>query len=113
CVGIAALVLLVLGERFFPRLPIALVVVAISIAVMSYSPLASHGVKTIGSIPQGLPALTWPVIKWSEVDDLLAVALACFLLSYVESISVVRTFAGKHAYAVRADQELLALGIAN
>jgi anti-anti-sigma factor len=53
------------------------------------------------------------VVRWSEVDGLLGVALACFLLSYVESVSVVRTFGLKHGYPVDADQELLATGVAN
>lgn len=112
-VGLGALALLVLGERLLPRRPIALFVVALSIVVMSYSSLASRGVKTVGAIPQGFPQLGWPVVAWSEVDNLLAVALACFLLSYVESISVARTFSLKHGYPISADQELLALGVAN
>jgi sulfate permease, SulP family len=112
-VGLGALTLLVLGERFLPRRPIALFVVAISILVMTFFPLAHYGVKTVGAIPQGFPHLGWPVLQWSEVDDLLGLAMACFLLSYVESISVVRTFALKHGYAISADQELLALGAAN
>lgn len=112
-VGAGALVLLVVGERVLPRRPVALFVVAMAILVMSVFPLASYGVKTVGTIPQGLPLLGWPVVDWSEIDTLLVPALACFLLSYVESISVVRTFALKHGYAVSADQELLALGAAN
>ena len=52
-------------------------------------------------------------MHWHELDDLLGLALACFLLSYVETISVVRIFALKHRYAIDADQELLALGAAN
>jgi high affinity sulfate transporter 1 len=112
-VGLGALALLVLGERMLPRRPIALFVVAISIMVMSYSSLAGQGVKTVGAIPQGFPHFGWPVVDWSEVDNLLAVALACFLLSYVESISVARTFSLKHGYPISADQELLALGVAN
>jgi SulP family sulfate permease len=111
--GLSALALLVLGERLLPRRPIALFVVAISIAVMSFSSLAGHGVKTVGTIPEGFPHLGWPVVAWTEVDNLLAVALACFLLSYVESISVARTFSLKHGYPISADQELLALGVAN
>jgi sulfate permease, SulP family len=111
--GLSALTLLILGERLLPRRPIALLVVAISIVVISYSSLAARGVKTIGAIPQGFPHFAWPVVQWSEVDNLLGVALACFLLSYVESISVARTFGLKHGYAVSADQELLALGAAN
>jgi high affinity sulfate transporter 1 len=112
-VGLGALALLILGERFLPRTPIPLLVVAISILVMSYFPLAGHGVKTVGVIPQGLPHFGWPVVKWSEVDNLLGVAMACFLLAYVESISVARTFSLKHGYPISADQELLALGAAN
>jgi high affinity sulfate transporter 1 len=112
-VGLGALALLVLGERLLPRRPIALFVVVISIAVMSYFPLARMGVKTVAAIPQGFPQFGWPLVHWSEVDNLFAVAMACFLLSYVESISVVRTFALKHEYAIDADQELLALGAAN
>jgi sulfate permease, SulP family len=112
-VGAGALVLLILGERFLPSRPIALFVVAISIAVMTWVPLASQGVKIVGAIPQGLPSLGWPLVQWNEVDELLGVALACFLLSYVESISTVRTFAVKHGYPIDADQELLALGAAN
>ena len=112
-VGLGALALLVLGERLLPRRPIALLVVALSIVVMLYFPLGAYGVKVVGAIPQGLPHFGWPVVHWSEVDNLLAAAMACFLLSYVESISVARTFSHKHGYPISADQELLALGAAN
>ena len=112
-VGASALLLLILGERFLPSRPIALFVVAISIAVMSWFPLASRGVKIVGAVPQGLPSVGWPIVQWNEVNDLLGLSLACFLLSYVESISTVRTFAVKHGYPIDADQELLALGVAN
>ena len=112
-VGIGALALLILGERLLPRRPVVLFVVVISIAVMTFFPLASMGVKTVGVVPHGLPAFGWPIVHWSEVDDLLGVALACFLLSYVESISVARTFAIKHGYSISADQDLLAVGMAN
>jgi len=112
-VGLGALLLLILGDRFLPGRPVSLFVVVAAILMMSFFPLADRGVKTVGLIPAGLPNLSWPLVHWNELDDLLALALACFLLSYVESISVVRTFALKHRYAINADQELLALGAAN
>ncbi len=113
-VGLGALLLLIAGEKWLPRRPVALFVVIISILVMSFFPVALHGVKTVGIVPQGLPHLGWPGgLQWGEVDNLLALAMACFLLSYVESISVVRTFALKHGYPANPDQELLALGVAN
>jgi high affinity sulfate transporter 1 len=112
-VGTGALVLLILGAWLFPRRPVALFVVLLSIAFMSVTPMAGLGVKTIGSIPAGLPHLRWPLVAWNEVDDLFALALGCFLLAYVEGISAARTFAVKHGYEINADQELLALGAAN
>jgi len=112
-VGLGALTLLIAGERLLPGRPIALFVVLTSILVMTFFPLATLGVKTVGTIPEGLPQLGWPMMHWSDVDNLLVVSMACFLLSYVESISVVRTFALKHDHSISADQELLALGAAN
>ena len=112
-VGTGALALLILGAWLLPRRPVALFVVLLSILFMSVTPMAGLGVKTIGSIPAGLPHLRWPLVAWNEVDDLFALALGCFLLAYVEGISVARTFALKHGYDINADQELLALGAAN
>ncbi len=112
-VGLGALILLIFGDRLLPKRPIALFVVVLSILVMSFFPLAQQGVKTVGTIPRGLPSLGWPLVRFSEIDNLLTLALACFLLSYVESISGIRTFALKHRYSINADQELLALGMAN
>jgi len=45
--------------------------------------------------------------------QLVSLAFACFLLSYIESISAARTFALKYRYEVDARQELLGLGAAN
>jgi SulP family sulfate permease len=112
-IGAGALALLIFGERLLPRRPVALIVVVLSIVFTSRAPMAELGVKTIGSIPAGLPHLHWPLVAWNEVDDLFALALGCFLLAYVEGISVARTFALKHGYEINADQELLALGAAN
>lgn len=113
CVGLSALLLLIAGERLLPRRPVGLFVVALSIAAMFVLPLSSYGVKTVGPIPQGLPHFSWVPVRWSEIDELLALALACFLLAYVEGISVTRTLGAKHGYPINADQELLALGVAN
>lgn len=112
-IGLAALVLLFVGDRVLPGRPVALFVVVLALVFMSLFPALGAGVKTVGTIPPGLPTFTWPLVAWSDVDELLGVAMACFLLSYVESISVARTFALKHGYEVNADQELLALGAAN
>ncbi|WP_254769003.1 SulP family inorganic anion transporter [Salinilacihabitans rarus] len=112
-VGGGGIVLLVLGERYLPRAPNALVVV-LSIVLMSVTDLQARGVAIVGSIPSGLPSLTVPAIpSVSTLGSLVPVAAALFLLSYVEGISTVETFARRHDYRTDANQELLADGVAN
>jgi sulfate permease, SulP family len=112
-IGLTALVLLLLGERFLPNRPVALFVVVLSIVVMSFSSLADRGVAIVGALPAGLPALSAPSLRWSDVDGILPLAGACFLLSYIESISAARTLAAQHEYEINPRQELLALAAAN
>lgn len=112
-VGGMALILLLLGDRFFPTQPISLFVVILAIVAMTLSGLPEQGVKVVGEIPQGLPSFGLPQWNLQDLNELLPLALACLLLSYIEGISTARSFAIKHRYAISADQELLAVGAAN
>ena len=112
-VGGVGLLLLAAGERLLPKRPTVLLVVALSIVMTSITGLAAQGVAVLGRVPAGFPSLGLGSVTLSDVSMLLPLSLACFLLSYVETVSVVRTFALTHGYPVNADQELLALGAAN
>lgn len=111
--GLVALALLLLGEKFLPQRPIALLVVALATVVVSLTSLAELGVATVGSLPPGLPAFTLPSLRVRDVDGILPLSGACFLLAYIEGISAARTLAKKNNYEVNPRQELLALGAAN
>ncbi len=112
-VGLAAIVLLVLGERYARRLPSALLVVLLATGLVAVTNLQSRGVMVVGKIPSGLPPLSIPTPTTGTLPDLLPVALALFLLSYVEGMSAVETFARRHDDSVDANQELLADGLTN
>lgn len=112
-VGLATIALLVAGDRYFPGRPIALVAVAAATSATALLGLRRFGVATVGEIPPGLPHLGLPALSFRDVDDLLPLAAACFLLSFVESISAARSLAAKHGEQVRSRQEMLALGAAN
>lgn len=111
--GLAAIAMLFLGDKFFPRRPVALLVVALAILTVSVAGVAQHGVSIVGALPPGLPELAWPSLRYRDVDGVLPLAAACFLLAYVESISAARTLAAKNGYGIDPRQELLALGVAN
>lgn len=111
--GTASLILLLLGERYFPRRPLSLAVVVLSIIAVYLLDLGQQGIRVVGQIPAGLPAFEIPVIGRQQLEGLLELAFACFLLSYVESIAAARTLAAKHNYTIDPHQELLGLGASN
>ncbi len=112
-VGISAIVLLVLGERYARRFPTALIVVLLATGLVAVTDLQGQGVAIVGNIPNGLPPLSIPTVSAGMLPDLLPVALALFLLSYVEGMSAVETFARRHDDSADANQELLADGLSN
>jgi high affinity sulfate transporter 1 len=112
-VGLAAVTLFVTFQRFFPGRPTTLIVVAAAIAVMTVFGLDKAGIKIVGDLPVGLPAIGLPRVELSDISELVPVAFACFMLAYGEAISVARSFAQKHGYEIDPEQELTALGAAN
>src|SRR5205085_8240315 len=107
--GLAALALLLLGEKFLPGRPMALLVVALSAVVVSLTSLSAVGVAPVGALPAGLPELQLPSLRLRDVDGILPLSCACFLLAYIESISAARTLAARNNDEIDPRQELLAL----
>ena len=112
-IGGVAILLLVLGERLFPGKPVALGVVALSIAVATLLGFPALGVPITGHIPAGLPTLEGPALRLRDVEGIVPLAAGCLLLAYIESVSAGRTFAAKHGYQLDPRRELLGLGAAN
>jgi high affinity sulfate transporter 1 len=112
-VGVIAILLLVFGDRLLPGKPLALGVVALSIAAATLLGLPAMGVPTTGEIPAGLPTLAGPALRLSDVEGIVPLAAGCLLLAYIEGVSAARTFAAKHGYTLDPRQELLGIGAAN
>jgi SulP family sulfate permease len=111
--GLGALALLLLGKRFLKNKPVALFVVIAGIIIASSMDLGSLGVKLLGHVPQGLPPFGFPAVHLSDLNDLLPLALGCFLLGTVETGALGRMFAVKHGYRFDPNQELLGIAGAN
>src|SRR6266403_302262 len=112
-IGGIALVLLVLGKIFLKHKPVALFVVIGGIVAASALSLETHGVKLIGVVPQGIPPLKLPAVHWHDLNNLLPLAFACFLLGAVETAAVGRMFVAKHGGRFDANRENLALAASN
>src|SRR5262249_59293954 len=111
--GLAAIAVLVAGDQLLPARPVALAVVIASIVALSVTPLAQAGFKTVGLLPAGLPDLSLPGLRPREVDGVIPLAFACFLLAYIEGVSAARAIAQQHGYEIDPRQELPALAPAH
>lgn len=111
--GLAALAILLTAQRYLPGKPVSLIIVVISILIIYFRGTEITTLALVGELPGGIPVPALPILRYREVDGIFTLGLACFVLSYVESISAARALALKHDYEVDARQELMALGASN
>ena len=112
-VGGIALAFLIVGKIFLKHKPVALFVVIGGIVAASAFSLERHGVKLIGAVPQGIPPFRLPAVYWQDLNQLLPLAFACFLLGAVETAAIGRMLVAKHGGRFDANQENLALAASN
>lgn len=98
----------------------ATVVRSVPVLLMVLATLGVHlgwswmdGVRTVGAIPGGLPALALPAFEAAMWQALALPALFITLVGYVESISVAESLGMKRRERIDPDRELIALGLAN
>jgi len=108
--GIVMLALMVGLKHFTPKVPAALVTVAVGIAASVIFGLDKAGVSLVGPLQAGLPSFALPDV--SLVQPLWPAALGIALMSFVESAAAGRTFLHKGESAPDASSELVATGMA-
>ena len=112
-VGVFGLAVILVLQRFLPKIPAILVAVVASILATSLFDLASHGVTFVGTLPQGFPPLTLPDIKASDVPLLIGGALGIALVALADTISTASAFAERTGQDVDGSQEMVGIGAAN
>jgi high affinity sulfate transporter 1 len=112
-VGATSLILMVVLEERFPRVPAALVTMVYGIVAVSIFNLEELGVHIVGDIPSGLAGPQLPEVSLTDLIALLPGAFGIALVAFAEAIGPGRQFAAKHRYRIDADQELIGLGMAN
>ncbi len=104
---------ILLGHRFAPRLPIALVVVVGTVAASATFDFAGHGIAVIGPVPGGLPSFALPDVTWREALGVLPVAVSCFVMIIAQSAATARVFAVRHRERIDENADILGLSAAN
>jgi high affinity sulfate transporter 1 len=112
-VGIVCLAIILLLNRFLPRIPGVLVAVVLAIVGVSAFGLIDRGVKVVGELPQGFPPFTLPSVPLADLGLLFAGALGIALVSLTDTISTASAFAGRRGEDVDGNREMIGIGVAN
>ncbi len=112
-VGVAVLVLLLVLPRITTRLPAILIAVVGATVASAVLGLATHGVATVGALPQGVPTPTLPWTSAGDVPTLLIAAIGITLVSLTDTIATATSFAARRGDEVEPNQEMIGMGAAN
>ncbi|MFN8128302.1 MAG: sulfate permease [Candidatus Nanopelagicales bacterium] len=112
-VGCGSLLLMLVLGRVLPRIPAVLVTVIVAMACSVAFALGDKGVKLVGTLPQGLPSLTWPQIQWADLALLVTGAFGIALVALADTIGTATSFAERRGEQVDGDKEMVGIGVAN
>lgn len=108
-VGVATVVLILVGRRWSPRFPGALVA-AVAALLLSVAGIVS--VTEVGPLPGGFPRLRLD-LPWADVPNLLIPGLVIALVGFAEAASISRRYASEDREAWDPDREFVGQGLAN
>jgi high affinity sulfate transporter 1 len=112
-VGLGVLVTLLVLPRVIPRLPAVLIAVVAATAVSAAFDLAANGVKTVGTLPSGLPSPSFPWTSLHDVGPLILAAIGITMVSLTDTIATASAFAARRGDEVEPNQEMIGIGTAN
>ncbi|GAB5551595.1 MAG: sulfate permease [Saprospiraceae bacterium] len=110
--GIGGIVFMLLIRKISKAIPSALLAAIAGIILVKYGGLDQMGVAILGTVPKGLPGFAVPEISFSDVQQLLPLALTICVISFIESLAIATSIAAKHKdHKIDPNQELIALGM--
>ncbi len=109
--GVIMIVLLIVIEKYIPKIPAPLVVIVIGVMGAFLIDPNALGLELVGFIPKGLPKLTMP--DFSLAEELWPGALGIALMSFTETIAAGRAFYKSGEPAIVPNRELISTGLAN
>ena len=113
-VGLSAMSLILITQKYLPKFPSALLVSVFGIFLIWSTRWDLHGLEVVGHIPAGLPDVGLLTVSPELIRDMLPFALTLAVIGYVEIISITKELEEQEEkYSLKPNRELIALGTAN
>jgi high affinity sulfate transporter 1 len=112
-VGIAGIVLILVLQRWLPKIPAVLIMVVLAIAATTIFSLADRGVSLVGVLPKGFPPLTLPSVRLADLGPLFGGAVGIAVVALADTISTASAFAARTGQEIDGNGEMIGIGAAN
>lgn len=113
-IGTFGIFVIIFGKKIHPFLPSQLLAVIVGVVLVVIFHLNDRGIRIVGDVPGGFPNLSMPYFGLEIWRELFPMAFTIALVGYAQSIAIAKSIQAKHKnYSINANQELVALGMAN
>jgi len=109
--ALGVLAAVVVTEWFNPRIPGALIAVALATGAVILFGLEGKGVAVLGALPAGGPTFVAPDLRYESLRELVPLSMIVALIVMMQTATVSRAFPGPQGIDVNRDY--LGLGVAN
>ena len=101
-------------KRTAPLVPVPLAGIALGIGAALAFNLGTLGVALVGPMPGGSLQFALPSsLSWEDWTTLVPSAAGVAVLTFCSAMATSRSFAAKNGYAINANRDFVALGLAN
>ncbi len=112
--AVCSIAIVLLGKKFLPKIPFALILLVIATALSAYFHFDKLGVSTVGSIPKGIPPFSIPdIFGAGNLSLFIGYGFATAVIIFAASIVAAESFADKSNYPIDSQKETFAYGISS
>jgi SulP family sulfate permease len=112
-VSLSLIGILILSKKVSEKIPGALLAIVGAIIASWLLNLPSYGIATLGTLPVGLPSLSFPKVPLSDIPNILNISVACFIVILAQSVVTSRAYAIKFSDSLDENIDLIGLSLAN
>ncbi|MGZ5872102.1 MAG: SulP family inorganic anion transporter [Bradyrhizobium sp.] len=110
-IGLGVLAIIALSEAIDPRIPGALIGLALASAAVVLLRLESRGVSVLGAVSAEMPAFSIPVISAGRLASLVSLSLIISIVIMVQTAATTRSFPSDPNEPPDVDRDFVGVGV--
>lgn len=111
--GAVTLIILFAGKKWIPKVPMAVIVMILAVALEKWGHLSQYGVKLLAAVEPGFVTFVLPDFSAAFNSQILVTSLSIAVVVMAQSLLAEHNFAFKNQYQIQDNREIFSFAIAN